>query len=200
MAGIKSIELVTEAEKSLESYKVYLEKLARKEDDGTIFNEGKDHASILMATLLANTNTSIKMYCTGLKPDLLEEYNGAYWKEFQIFFGNVAKNTVNVEILIQDNTWFNNNTAPFVTLKNAKTIGFNISVRKIKKEDIPEIKTSLGFKDEENVNFSIFDGKAYRLEYDAANFKAISDFDNAKRCAELSKEFDKAFNNAIILL
>ena len=196
MAEIKSIELVTKAEKSLEPYKKYLEKFARKEDFGIITNEGKDHASILMATLLANTDTSIKMYCTGLEPDLLENYNGAYWKEFQDFFNNNAKKTVNVEILIQDDTWFKNKTAPFVTLKNAKTAGFNISVRQINVSDIQEINTSLGFKDYDNVNFSIFDDKAYRIEYDTRNFKAYSDFDDEKRCVELSGIFDEAFEKA----
>lgn len=196
MAGIKSIELVTEAEKSLESYKKYLEKLARKEDDGTISNEGKDHASILMATLLANTDKSIKMYCTGLKPDLLENYNGAYWKEFQDFFNNDAKKTVNVEILIQDDTWCSQNTPPFQKLKNAKANGFLISVRQIDPSDIQGINTSLGFKSDDNVNFSIFDGKAYRLEYDVLEYKAISDFDNEKTCTELSNAFDAAFEKA----
>lgn len=196
MAEIKSIELVTKAEKSLESYKEYLEKFAQKVNFGIIANEGKDHASILLATLLANTDKTIKMYCTGLEPDLLENYNGAYWKEFQDFFNNDTKKTVNVEILIQDATWCNQTTPPFQKLKDAKAKGFLISVRQINPSDIQEINTSLGFKDYDNVNFSIFDDKAYRIEYDTRNFKAYSDFDDEKRCVELSGIFDEAFEKA----
>ena len=88
-----SVELKQEKEKELESYHSYLNGLASQDPTSSdIFsNKGVAHASILMATLMANTDHKIDMYCTGLRPGILcgrdendpDGFKGAYWEEFE---------------------------------------------------------------------------------------------------------------------
>ena len=199
MAEIKSIELVTDAEKKLDSYREFLEGLAKREKTGIITNKGKEHASILMATLLANTDKSLKMYCTGLLPDILDELNGAYWKVFQEFFKNREKlKSVKVEILVQDDHRAKVEMGePFKVLKMAQEIDPNyITIKLIKENGKKKINDYLGFEEDINVNFSVFDSKAFRLEYDTKEYKAIGSFDDENRCKILSDIFDTVFNDS----
>ena len=207
----RSVTLIKEEEFQLKDYQSFLDKLAHQNpvSSDIISNKNTAHASILMATLLANTEYSMSMYCTGLRPDLLcgkEEgdgngFEGAYWAEFKHFFGDVIKDTKfgpnSIKILIQSTEWINN--APFKiigqALNNTDTAG-KIQVRLIAQSMKEQIEDLLGKQEGYNYNFAIFDNKAFRLEFDAENYQALASFNSESWSKFLSKLFEEAFGNA----
>lgn len=207
----KSAELKKDGEKALKSYQEYLDGLAQKDPvSSEIFtNKGKEHASILMATLLANTEHSLDMYCQGLRPGILcgkqegdgEGFEGAYWNEFKKFFNETIVSegfaSGSIRILIQNEQWLGN--APFQKIAEAlnnETTSNKIVVKVIKQEDKERIEACLGKKESINYNFSIYDGRAFRLEYEPNSYQAIGSFNNIAWSSLLKEYFDPAFNNA----
>lgn len=207
----KSAELKKEEEKALKPYQEYLNGLAQKDPvSSEIFtNKGKEHASILMATLLANTEHNLDMYCQGLRPGILcgrqegdgEGFEGAYWEEFKKFFSetisspNFADNSI--RILIQNEQWLE--YAPFQKVAEALRNGTTknkITVKVIKPEDKRQIEESLGKKDSINYNFSIYDNKAFRLEYEPDEYQAIGSFNSPSWCELLSNMFQHSYEAA----
>lgn len=207
--------LMNEEEKLLENengvtYYNYLQNLANLRTNERIYNKGKAHASLLMATLLAKTESSLRMYCTGLKPDILSDFKGSYWAVFQEFFRerlsnpNFGKNSIN--ILVQENDY--TRKAPFQCVKAAQEKYPNkINVRIITKKGRNEILRKLDFwndnkwynfiSEKNNYNFSIYDNVAYRFEYSADLFKAIGCFQNNadSMCKALINCFDTIFKD-----
>ncbi|MBR4919095.1 MAG: hypothetical protein IKZ56_13245 [Bacteroidales bacterium] len=207
----KSAELIKDSEKALKLYQNYLDGLAQKNPvSSEIFsNKGIDHASILMATLLANTDHSMDMYCQGLRPGILcgeqEGDNtgaeGAYWYEFKKFFQERIQSddftNDSIRILIQKKNWIKN--APFRLIREVLAnpdLSKKIQVRIISDEARTSIEKALGEDSDVNYNFSIYDGKAFRLEYEPDNYRALGSFNSPSWCSLLLKLFDNAFNTA----
>lgn len=208
---IQSAILEKQEEKDLQYYREYLDGLAKKNPvSSEIFtNKGKVHASILMATLLINTEHRLDMYCQGLRPGILcgrdendeDGYRGAYWKAFKDFFNTSIKSNEfkerSVRILIQDDQWINN--MPFKEV--GKALRDDITKDKvIVKHILPQardlIEKSLGKKEDTNYNFSIYDDRAFRLEYEPNEYLAIGSFNDPSWCNLLREMFDYAFNSA----
>lgn len=204
----RSVDLKNDKEREIKVYQTYLDALAQGNSISTeIFtNRGEAHASILMATLLANTTNSLKLYCRGLTPGILcgkeegdgEGFEGAYWHEFKQFFKETIKSekfgSDSVKILIQDTSWINNQ--PFKLIKEAltnPTTKNKIKVKQITTTSKAEIERLLGNKDDQNYNFAIFDSKAFRLEYRPNDYQAIGSFNNPSWCSMLNTLFDYAF-------
>lgn len=213
--SIRSIDsnLFNEAEKKILYYQKYLNELAQRvpTPSSELFrNTDAPFASILMATLLANTEKSMDMYCQGLRPGILcgkdendsEGFCGSYWKIFEKFFSETIKSKSfgdgSIRILIQRRDWFTNK--PFQVIKNAlgnSDMNNKILVRQIREDARKHIENLLGKKnDDTNYNFSIFDNKAFRLEYDPDRFKAIGSFNDTTWCNLLKGMFDYAFSTA----
>lgn len=212
----RSVELKNEKERKIGSYQIYLNELAQGDSiSSEIFtNRGEAHASILMATLLANTTKSLKLYCRGLTPGILcgkdegdgTGFEGAYWNEFKRFFQEtIMSNTFgpnSVEILIQEQKWIYNQ--PFNIIKKSmlnSSVKGKIKVKQIAYNSKDQIEAYLGRKNgtimkSGNYNFAIFDGKAFRLEYDTKDYQAIGSFNNPSWCSLLTALFDYAFYNA----
>lgn len=200
----RSVELKNDKEREIKYYQTYLDSLAQgKSVSSEIFtNKGEARASILMATLLANTTKTLKLYCRGLSPGILcgkkegdgKGFEGAYWEEFKIFFEEQKKyNSVKVEILIQDTTWLYHK--PFQVIKDAIKSS-NIQVKKIDTHSKQRIDNLLGNANGENYNFAIFDSIAFRLEYNPDNYQAMGSFHNPSWCKLLTYLFDEAFQKA----
>ncbi len=200
----RSVELINDKEREIKYYQTYLDSLAQgKSVSSEIFtNRGEARASILMATLLANTTKTLKLYCRGLSPGILcgkverdgEGFEGSYWKEFKYFFEEQKKyNSIKVEILIQDTTWLYNK--PFQVIKDAIKSA-NIQVKKIDTDSKQRIGNLLGNANGENYNFAIFDSIAFRLEYNPDNYQAMGSFHNPSWCKLLTYLFDEAFQKA----
>lgn len=204
-SSVIPITLVNKKEYEIKHYQTYLEDLARRRfiSSEIITNRGEARASILMATLLANTIDSLKLYCRGLSPGILcgkdegdgKGFEGAYWEEFKRFFDVKKKKyeSISVEILIQDTTWLYNQPFQIIkeTIKDSK-----IQVKKISDVSKKRIEELLGNTNGENYNFAIFDGKAFRLEYNPNNYQAMGSFNNPSWCNFLTYLFDTAFEKA----
>lgn len=164
-----------------------------------------------MATLLANTEHKLKMYCQGLRPGILcgknegdgEGFEGAYWEVFKTFFSETLKSKHNdfqedcIRILIQDTKWLNNQ--PFNIISKALNdpiTASKIVVKKIRDKEREKIESILGNENYSNYNFATFDDKAFRLEYEPNEYKAMGSFNNPSWCTTLNTLFDYAFNNA----
>ncbi len=208
----QSAKLEKQEEKDLQYYREYLDGLAKKNPvSSEIFsNKGKVHASILMATLLINTEHRLDMYCQGLRPGILcgkdendeDGYRGAYWKAFKDFFNTSIKSGAfgkeSVRILIQDEQWINN--MPFKVV--GKALRDNVTKDKVIVKIISSqardlIEQSLGKKENTNYNFSIYDDNAFRLEYEPDDYLAIGSFNDPSWCNLLREMFNYAFSNAV---
>ena len=208
-----SVELKQKEELDLASYQSYLYRLASQDPTSSdIFsNKGLAHASILMATLMANTEHKIDMYCTGLRPGILcgrdendpNGFKGAYWEEFKKFFSETIRSKDfpenSIRILIQRDDWIDN--APLRLVGNAlrdNSTRNKIKVKIITPESKQQIENALGKPDNDNVNynFSIFDDKAFRLEYEADTYRALGSFNSSSWSKMLSKMFEDAFEKA----
>ena len=207
----RSIKLIKKEEQEICFYQTYLDNLAQGDSvSSEIFrNKGKAHASILMGTLLANTESSLKLYCRGLTPGILcgkeekdgDGFEGVYWEEFKLFFKDTIKSSAfeedSVQILIQEDTFLGNQ--PFMRVREAMQnpeLKNKISVRKITADSKAQIDDFLGNKKGEKYNFAIFDGKAFRLEYDPDTYQAIGSFHSLSWCKLLGTLFDTAFEQA----
>ncbi|MBO4876037.1 MAG: hypothetical protein J5542_12100 [Bacteroidales bacterium] len=201
----RSVELKNDEEREIKFYQKYLDGLAQGSSvSSEIFtNKGKAHASILMATLLANTTKKLKMYCKGLTPGILcgkkegdgDGFEGAYWAEFKYFFKEKIKSIEKVEILLQEKTYLSNE--PFKIIEKACEENKNkIEVKKITPESKEKIEKFLGNENGEEYNFAVFDDRAFRLEYKPEDYQAIGSFCNPTWCKMLSQLFDYAFKDA----
>ena len=206
-----SAKLIKDDEKELKLYQDYLDGLAQKNPvSSEVFsNKGVEHASILMATLLANTDRQISMYCQGLRPGILcgkhegdgNGYEGSYWFEFKKFFKERIKSDSftkgSIRILIQKKDWIGN--APFRIIIDALVdpkLAEKIQVKLISNEARKNIEKVLGEDKDVNYNFSIYDNIAFRLEYEPDNYRALGSFNSPLWCSMLLELFDDAFKTA----
>lgn len=197
-----NLELSKEEQK-LEGFLNYLKELAAPDPPQAtlISNKGHLHASILLGALLCHTEHSLKMYCTGLTPAILhgdeegEENTGtAYWKVFQDFFNTrVGQLDGQIKILVQSKEW--ENCPPFkIVIASMLKYPQKIEV-KVENVESRKVVTKYWGKNE-SINFSIYDGKAYRLEYEPKPHIAIASFNDEKMSKELTGVFDDMFKVA----
>lgn len=212
VVNLIDVSPVKREEEEISDYLDYLNNLAKESREGksgeTFYNKGEAHASLLMAKLLANTEKSLRMYCTGLRPGILcgknegdgEGFEGAYWKTFKDFFSktNLAKfKRGSIKILIQRKDWIRNR--PFAIVREAqKCYPDIIEIKWIRHNSIGWISKLLrgnGSCLGKN-NFSVFDNRAYRIEYDQNNYLATGSFNDLEMCRQLSYIFDREFKRA----
>lgn len=202
---IVKITPVREEERKSSDYLKYLEDCVNDRIDNPrkiVYNEGKPYASLIMATLMKNTHKTLLMYCTGLRPGILcgkqegdgKGYEGAYWDVFKSFFKEKNVNKLEgIKIMIQNNKWIDN--MPFKVVRNCKNnCPGKIEVRKINNKGIRNLSKLLQI--DGKTNFAVFDGTAYRIEYDPDHYLASCSFNDPEMCAFLSKTFEEEFNKA----
>lgn len=178
--------------KILEEYQDYLNQLAKNGSDEIFTNAGIHHASILMATMFKYTQKRIRMYCTGLKPELIT--TSPYFDEFKKLFNsdNIEKD---IQIMIEEESY--KDQEPFNIVKQAKQrFPEKIQVRLIKEEDRTYINKRLEFP---HCNFAIFDEAKFRLEHDPECYKAIGSFNHKEWADLLIDLYDKAYDSAAII-
>lgn len=174
-------------EKILKEYQEYLERLAAENSEEIFTNAGIEHASVLMATMFKNTQCRIRMYSTGLRPNLIT--TEPYFEEFKKFFNNMTDK--DVSIMVEELSAID--ALPFTIVKSAmRKFPDKIKVRLIKPEDRAKINEELGF---EHCNFTIFDGQRFRLEYEPSEYKAIGSFNHNDWAERLIALYDNAFNS-----
>lgn len=185
-------------EKSLQDYKAYLERLLKNKSETIFTNSGKEHASILMSMLVSNTDRQVRMYATGLKPELIT--TSPYFEEFKrLFTDNRSINSV--KILVETTDYIKER--PFQIVQNAlienkdnNNSSKQIEVRRITEECKNIIKRTL---DLSSCNFAVFDDNMFRLEYEPTQYKAFASFNHLEMSSKLSELFDTAFSDGQIV-
>lgn len=176
----------------LRKYEEYLNKLADTESSEVFSNGGIRYASILMSVLFNRTQSNVRIFCEGFKPDLIN--TEPYISALRTFLSETDKS---IKVLVEKTDYVNEE--PFRILKEAASNRQNdgsILFRQITNEDKKGIFNQLKT---ENCNFAIFDFEKFRFEYSPCDYKAFGSFNDPRRCGTLISLFDKAFENATVL-
>ena len=201
----------------LNVYKRNVELLANTKSNKKVLNGGLPYAAILFGVLFKHCKEIARIYCTGLKPDLvcLEPF----WCEFCNYLNDENKK---LYVLVDSLDWINNKPMQYIkkikgvpiTVKENKkvlkhknnkrlkkrSISKTITVKKptdriivkqIHPDHIKEIEMIYG----EATHFSIFDNEKFRYEYDSENYKAFGSFNQPETSQKLIELFDRIFND-----
>lgn len=176
-------------EEMLKEYEEYLLDLAKNDSKEVFTNGGIKHASVLMSVLLQNTKKCACIFSEGFCPDVIQD---PYLAELHNYLADKNKS---LKILLESDKYIKE--APLVLILQEKSrrtaVDGTIEVRLITKEDRETIFSELRCK---QCNFSIFDQRMYRFEYDPKNYKAYGSFNHEKNSQYLLNLFDGAFVNA----
>lgn len=176
----------------LEKYKEVLEEMAKTRSTQPFTNKGKEYASILMSVLFQHTEQRVRMFAYGFRPILIK--TSPYWETLKKYINDTDKQ---IEVLVETNEYVADE--PMQLLAKAKERGRkNISVKLITEKQKEEIQTKMS--PYTHCNFSVFDDNMYRMEFEPEDFKAFGSFNDPAECQKLITLFDKAFENARVIL
>ena len=175
---MNSVTIPLKMTSQLERYRDVLVSAAKERAETPIFNEGKEHAAILMSVIFDNAENYVDIYCNALNPEL--SMIDVYYDSLK----NCLDRGIKVRLALQSNEAQIDDGA--IALINAK----KDNVKILTPEENSRIQQLLG---NINVHFAISDERTYRLEYDPANFKATSSFNDPLIAKALQKAFNSVF-------
>lgn len=176
-------------EKMLEEYENYLNELVAKGSEEIFTNGGIRHASVLMSVLLRFTYDHACIFSEGFCPDIIQE---PYLNTLDLFTNN---RQLGLKILLETDKYVDYNPIRCICEKSKERTGNDkkIEVRLIRQEDKTHIFKTLNCT---QCNFSVFDDKMFRFEYDPQHYKAYGSFNHRRNSGILANLFEKAFVNA----
>lgn len=164
------------SENGIEEYKEDLEKASKGNENRIVLNDGPVKASILTTILLKNSKDFVYIYSNNLNKVVTSN------KEFiSILESKLSDPKIEVKILLNEAT--NNKEIEKLFKKYAEYKKFNNQIVIVK--DFTKIKQV--FKDD--MHFSVYDNKAYRLEYNTISYKAEANFNEPKMANGLKELF-----------
>jgi phosphatidylserine/phosphatidylglycerophosphate/cardiolipin synthase-like enzyme len=162
------------------AYKSLLEKSVKENSSWPIFNEGKAHAAILMATIFSCAEKYVYLYCNALNPQL---------SSIDIYYDALEKcvqRGVPVQLALQSQDALNVDN-PAIKLVQSSDINKVVVLS-------DELDCSLRNKlNNMDIHFAVSDDKRYRMEYDKTNMKAISSFNDKKITLILKQAIETVF-------
>lgn len=176
-------------EKMLEEYENYLNELVAKGSEEIFTNGGIRHASVLMSVLLRSTFDHAYIYSEGFCPDVIQN---PYLKTLDLFTNN---RQLGLKILLETDKYVDTDPIRSICEKSRERTDRDkrIEVRLIRLEDKIHIFKTLNCS---QCNFSVFDNRMFRFEYDPQHYKAYGSFNHRKNSAILTNLFEMAFANA----
>ncbi len=169
------------AQEELERYREYLKFLAKNNRSDIFTNENTDHAATVLTEMFNNATSSVVMLCHKLSDDIFtEEYKSA----FKNFIGNPNHS---VRIMVKSDK--DCHAGFFGELLEEG----NVTIHVMHEDAVGEISKNIGFDD---CDFAVFDGKMFRLEYDASQRKSLGSFNDTTIAERLTAQFDKYFEGA----
>ncbi len=174
-----------------DDYKTFLKNLAKTGSSKLFTNGGKEYASILMSVLLDNTNSVVRIFSYGFRPDLVStpEYKQALKRFLETPYKEIRVMVETGEAVDQE---------PIRMLKEAyQSSPDRVSLKLITPEAREDLISQLGGG---HRNFAVFDNEKYRMEYDPDDFKAFGSFNDVETCSRLISLFDGAFEKATSLM
>lgn len=175
------------SEQMLAQYRRYLQQLADN-DSGELFtNGGKEHAVMLYSVLFSKVNSHVRIFCEGAHSEI---WNHPIFAD--AFVKMVEKGVATVDILLEETP--DRTGIPFPDyLNRLLDRSSGIRIREISENDHGYIRDVYGSN---NVNFSVFDNRMFRFEYDKTAYKAYGSFNDKDTAAGLAAFFDRIFSNA----
>ncbi|MDR2651411.1 MAG: hypothetical protein LBC68_03730 [Prevotellaceae bacterium] len=163
-------------------YKRMLDKSVNENSNWPIFNEGKEHAAILMATIFDCAKEYVYLYCNALNPQLssIDMYYDALEKCIQ--------RGVPIRLALQSQDALDVNNPAINLIQNSD----KNKVVVLTEENDNLLKSNLNNME---IHFAVSDDKRYRMEYDKTNMKAISSFNDEKVALTLKKAIEPVFTN-----
>lgn len=179
----KIIKLNCKHSTMLSSYKKYISDLANNNQDELFFNSGKEHAIVVLSTILNKAKNHVKIYAGNLNGGIAN--SPAYQDAMRQFLAREGK----VTVLLEE---YNPANKPeiFQVFKLYKKLFPNNVELKTHNQIITE-----GGKQYNPIHFCVADGKMYRIERDVVNFAAQGNFNDSNVAGELEEVFDR-INNA----
>lgn len=171
----------------LKEYQEYIENLANTHSEEIFSNGGKDHASILMATMLNHTKNRARIFCEGFKADLI--HTEPYFQALKDYLGKGRR----LSVLVENDKHTEEAPIQFLKKHKSENQDAEIELKKIKEEDKKKIFNALNSI---HCNFAVFDDDKFRLEYIPEEYKAMGSFNQPEKCRKLTELFDAAFQNA----
>lgn len=173
----------------LQEYEEYLRELIRTGSGEIFTNGGLRHASVLMSVLLSQTRSKACFFSEGFSPEVIQD---PYLSELKKF---LEKKDIEISILLETDKYIGDEPLAMILKERSSRLKGQgiIDVRLITEEDKKHICNELNCK---QCNFSVFDQKMYRFEYEPKYYKAYGSFGNEENCRLLGKLFDEAFHNA----
>ena len=165
----------------LKNYQKLLEDSAHSGSKWPVFNEGKEHAAILMSIIFKYAQNYVFLYSCALSPEI---------SKWDIYFETLKEcidRGVKVKLLLQSPEAFDNeNPSINIIQKNPD------NVKILTKEQDKNLKRYLN---EMDIHFAVSDDSRYRLEYNIKDRKAISSFNDPSVAKVLKNAFESVFNN-----
>lgn len=160
----------------LQEYEAWLQNLADKKQNAAVFNEGKEHAAILLKTIFEHAENYVYIYCSCLRDELtgIEDY-------YKALEGYIRKGK-EIKVLLNN---------PDVDLN--RPIFSVIGRENIKVLTEDQKKSMEKALNKQNVHFTLADDCIYRMEYDVEHFKALASFNDKSVGLVLKKAFEGAW-------
>ncbi|MDE5702282.1 hypothetical protein [uncultured Bacteroides sp.] len=162
----------------LQEYENWLQKLAVKKLNTPVFNEGREHAAILLKTIFEHANEYVYIYCCCLRDELTGI--GDYYEALKSY---IQKGKT-IRVLL-------NGTKSEIDERRSifQLIGSD-NYKILTKEQREQIEKKLN---KQNVHFTLADDCVYRMEYDIEHFKALASFNDRNVGAVLKNAFESVW-------
>lgn len=184
--------MCVELSNNLKIYKEALDRFVKEKSEDYVFNEGINHAAVLMSTLMDNTKREIRMFCQGFGPKLIKDET--YKNSLKKYLGDETK-IIKILVVSRDLLQEPSNES-FKVLKEAykKRGGKGIELYEI--SEGCKAKLFQDYNHGISCNFSVFDNNMFRLENFPDEYKAVASFNNVKFSEKLIESFDAALDDA----
>ena len=163
--------------KSIEEYKIAIERLAKNQSDLVFNNSGIEHAAIVLSNIFKNSDV-VKIYANDMNGEISSQ--GCYNQSINEFISRGG----NLQIVLDNIT---NISSTLRSIINKKSAEIKISNN--------EFRDSLKFISKNNqLNyFAVGDNKMVRIEVDNKSHKALCSFNLPDTGKVLSNFFDTRF-------
>ncbi len=166
---------------NLIEYKNYLKSLLESGSEDVFMNSGVGHANVLLSTLFDNTQKNIRIFSNGL-----DEKGVCGEEEYKKSLISLAKSArlESMKIMLRSQPTKENEL--YKQLCSEEKVEIKVIDSTTEEEMLDKLNC-------EECNFSVYDNKMFRLEYEPDEYKAAGSFNFPSMAEKLSEIFDSAF-------
>lgn len=168
----------------IDSYKGYIENLAKNQVPEVFLNSNKEHALIVLTALISNANKYVKTVCGDMCSDVSSDQ--IYLDAVESFLSGDRSRTF--EILFDS---YNAETFPNTRIAELlKKYKEQVTIKELNRE-YDHI-----YYEGKPVHFSVSDDRAFRIETDIHEKMAWGNFNDKEKAEGFKGAFDGFFNDA----